>query len=624
MSQFYQEVFALLFGAFIVVLFSYERFNRTTYDTGTRLERLVALLSPDKMRARRVIIRVWLYYCLGLLAFYAMLCIYADVLPNLDVDIEAGAANPDEGSIGIPPSISLGVALILTGLAPSVPVLRRIEEWGRVTAHRVAGIPTRVLSDTDVLRRSAISLKKMPSDSLMIPKGDWDRRNHYSASAVNQITDPEDFDNDLDIIFAVSAWILERRLKLNHSETREKFQPIEAELSNRKDVLVLELDERSGFVLGGGAVLVDAAPDAPENGDEAKDAIASELKRKSWDRLASDADKLAEDMCILLALYVEHGLVPHREILVVPNASASPVVTPTAQENGARKSMRQHDLALERLCDFLTEIRENAAPGQQASFALHAFLWCATVVLVLTTCWSLWPGNFELGLRDGTESVPWGRRVLRFALISLNGFILPLAVFLVLRDSANQAQKWNNVWKVHWTASLPQISIGLFVSWLISMLFVISVSLWIFVINGRLESIEAWENITVVFEREMLMVLRGCVLSLFVLLLLDAHHAHVLSPPNQPTWKASLRWALKAGIVTAAFGALARITQSLVAARKWGRDGLDAIDMGLIFYATIYSALIGFCVIFFLSEALLNQKNNRRRPPAVLLKSPAE
>jgi hypothetical protein len=53
MSQFYQEVFALLFGAFIVVLFSYERFNRTTYDTGTRLERLVALLSPDKMRARR-------------------------------------------------------------------------------------------------------------------------------------------------------------------------------------------------------------------------------------------------------------------------------------------------------------------------------------------------------------------------------------------------------------------------------------------------------------------------------------------------------------------------------------------------------------------------------------------
>ena len=257
--------------------------------------------------------QAWVFYTLALLLLYAVLCVYGKVLPAIGMETSVGASdlpNSDEGgSIGIPPSVSLSVALLLTGLAPSFPVAQRVEEWMRVTAHRLAGIPTRVLSDTDDLRRNAISLATDKGDSLLIPRGDWDRRVYYAMAASDQVTAPEDFGNDIDLIFAISSWILDRRRKSANIELRERFQPLEDELRNRKDVLVLELDERTGFVLGRGSHHVDKS--AQSLGDEED---VSELKRRSWDRVASDADALAEDLCILLALYVEHGFISRETV----------------------------------------------------------------------------------------------------------------------------------------------------------------------------------------------------------------------------------------------------------------------------------------------------------------------
>lgn len=626
MSQASSEIFALIFGAFIVVVFSYERFNRITYDTGTRLERLVTLLSPDKLRARRVVIRVWFYYCLCLLTVYAILCVYAEVLPALGGEAFVGAELSSSGddSIGIPPFVSLTSALILTGLAPSVPVLRRFEEWARVTAHRVAGIPTSVLNDTDILRRKAIDLSRGPQDSLLIAKGDWERRKHYREAAADQVTDPEDFSNDLDVIFAVSSWILDRRLKMESVDIRESFNSIEEELRNRKDIVILGLDERTDFVLGRGATAAD--PDQPTSLDATDPKDDTELKRKSWDRVASDVNKLAEDLCILLALYVEHGLVPHPE---TENASGATLLERAAAaaegtENGLRKSIRQHDIALGRLCLFLDDIHDAAEPELQPSYAMQAFLWSMSLIAVVTIAWSIWPGQYEIGLRLSRESVPWIERIGRFTVVMLNGFILPLAIILILRDAAKQSLRWRNIWRVHWTRWMPQIGIALLVSWMLAMLLLVTVSIWMFAFRGELGKIDAWSNITVMVEREVLVILRGCILGLLVVLLLDGHAARLASGRQQTSWHSSLQWGVVAALAMGSVGAAARALQSHVAAQKQGRDGLDHIDMGLMFYTTVYSALIGFVVIFFLSEVLMHQRKRRLRGATAYFVRPAE
>lgn len=630
MTQVSHEIFALIFGAVIVVVFSYDRFNRVTYETGTRLERLVTLLSPDKLRARRVVIRVWSYYCLGLLVIYAILCVYFQVLPNIGLEAPTGAQNPDEKSIGIPPSVSLTAALILTGLAPSVPVLRRIEEMARVAAHRVAGIPTRLLRDTDVLRRRAMNLDKGDAqDNLMIPKGYWERRDHYRSAADGQVTDPRDFGSDLDLIFAVSSWILNPQLKLESGDIRESFHTIEEELRNRKDVLILELDERTNFVPGGTLAAEVSTSEQSKFAKPAETNNAIELKRKSWDRIALDADKLAEDMCILMALYVEHGLVPrtNSEIAIASEALGTAAATTGSTEARLRSSVKQHDTALRRLNEFLDDIHDAEGPEQQPSFALQTFLWSMVLILVLTCAWSLWPGVYELGLRFGGETLAWHQRILKFTFIALNGFVVPIGIFLFLRDLAKQSThsiRWQNVWRVHWTTAFSQIGSALFLSWALSMLLVVTASTWNSAFRGELGDINAWRNLAVIFESEVLVIWRGCMLGLIVVLFLDEYAVPNSSLAGKPSWRTSLPWGLATAIVVGAFGALARATQSYVSARQWSRDGLDEIDMGLIFYATVYSALIGFVVLFFLSEILLNQRSFKRRNAAAISAQPAE
>ena len=89
------EVLALLFGAGIIVLFSYDRFNLATYDGEGRLDRLITLLSPDKLRARGTVLTAYAFYVGMLLVTYLILCAYAEILPVLggqDLRPEVGAA----------------------------------------------------------------------------------------------------------------------------------------------------------------------------------------------------------------------------------------------------------------------------------------------------------------------------------------------------------------------------------------------------------------------------------------------------------------------------------------------------------------------------------------------------
>ena len=87
----------------------------------------------------------------------------------------------------------------------------------------------------------------------------------------------------------------------------------------------------------------------------------------------------------------------------------------------------------------------------------------------------------------------------------------------------------------------------------------------------------------------------------------------------QPTHLTSLTWAGATAFIMLIVGVGTRFLSTLAATVAAGVPalGFHGIDRGLILYAGIYSAILGFLVIFSVSEVLLNQ---RRRPGQVRMK----
>lgn len=624
---------ALLFGAAIVLFYSYGRFNRVTYEGGRQMERLVNLLSPDKLRARRIVMHAYACYALILLIIYFFLCAYAELLPMLGgPDLSIGASKlpvpsvdapvaittgftPGSNSaastwmqplstivapsvvrdfdIGIDASVSLAIALIMVGLAPSFPLLGSFEDWMRSAAHRLAGIPTRVIGASEDLRRkdlaiSADSASSLEKNSLLIPRSNWERIDHYQAAAKDQLSEPEDFRLDLELIFSVSAWILDRKLKLANAPARERFQKLEEELSKRRDQLVVDLDERSGYGSG-------AAKEAPvSNG--AADASLGERKRATWERLASDADDLADDLCILLALYVEH------EIIVVSPATADEAAA--HQQVVARKKLEQFLGAL---------LHPHLSAGYRRSYATLTALWALGTVLFVSLFWSLLPGRFESELVWGSPVNVYSR-TLTYIFYAFNNYCIPMIVTLALRDAGMQSRRWRNMREAHWTSWLPQAVLVVFVSWAVAAVFVMGLQLWKTGLDTGWAAGDQGLSLflQLSFEYNAPTAVRGAVLALIVAFLLDAWLARALSLSLQPTYLSSLIWAVGASVVMAVCGGATRYLTSW-ATKPATTLSLDAIDRGLVVYSAMFSAFIGFVVVFCVTAALLNQRGGAER-----------
>lgn len=621
---------ALLLGAAIVLFYSYERFNRVTYEGGRQLERLVNLLSPDKLRSRRIVMHAYAFYALTLLLIYFFLCAYAKLLPQLGgPDLAVGASQlpvlPADGSadvstgftpgndnaaipwtqplssaaapvasrsfdIGIDARVSLTIALIMVGLAPTFPILRSFESWMRSAAHRLAGIPTRVLGAGEDLRRRDLAITPatpnvtIPDNPLLIPRINWQRMDHYiKAAAENRLSEAVDFRRDLELIFAVSAWILDRRLKLANAPVRERFDQLEEELRKRRDQLSLELDDRSAYRSG-------AAKGAP-----AKTGSGAAGPGASWDRLASDADDLADDLCILLALYVEHEII---------------LTSPTGPDEA---TTHQQTLARKKLEEFLVDLlHPQTAMSYKRSYATMTSLWVLGVVFFVSLFWSLLPGRFEHELVwDGPGNAY--SRTLSFTFYAFNNYCIPMIVTLALRDAAMQSYRWQNMWHAYWTSRLPQAVLLVFISWAVAAVFVVGLTLWKngFDTNWAASDQSLGVLLRSSFEYNAPTPFRGAVLALIVVILLDAWRARARSLALQPTFLSSVIWAACSAVTMALCGGMTRYLTSR--ATKSAAQSLDAIDRGLIVYSSLFSALVGFFVVFCIAEVLLNQRSGTER-----------
>lgn len=610
------DTIALLFGAAIVAVYSYDRFNRATYEGGRHLERLVTLLTPDQMRARRVVFNGYLFYVLTLLTIYFFLCAYAEVLPLLGgPDLKVGASElpvaPVENAaeiitgfipgssealwtkalstplqpaaetgnhgIGIDPSVSLAVALIIVGLAPTFPMLRRFEDWMRSAAHHLAGIPTRVINTSEVLRHRDLSITvgldvPVPSDTLLIPRGDWERMAFYGPAAEGQLAAPDEFRRDIEVVFALSAWLLDRKLKLAVVSGRERFYQLEEDLQKRRNALILALDEKSGYRPGADIIRTESQEDAK----------ASDIQRGSWERLADDADELADDLCVLIALYVEHDLIDFE---------------PAQLDAGGGTLVRQQAQANKTLGKFLSPIlSEDSKAIHLWSNAVLVWLWTLGVVLTISVLWSIWPGALEIEMQRGVPGNPYWR-ILTYASTAFNSYCVPLLVALTIHDSALQAHRWRRMHTAHWTARLPQAASLAFASWAVATLFYLGLALWqtAIISEGGFNT----NSLLQLFEYNAPLPFRGAVLALILVVLLDTR------AESGNTVVSSLNWSLRTAAIMAVTGALTRGLASWSSASYAGRS-IDEIDRGLIVYGAIQSAIIGFVVVYCVSEALAN------------------
>jgi hypothetical protein len=643
---------ALFLGAAIIAFFSYDRFDRVTHQGGRQLERVVSLLSPNKMRARHVVLRAYVFYALALIIIYLFMCAYAELLPYVGgpgLDGEAvGAqgipiagvdatslqttgfnssdiprdqqlsdvADPkgQETSLGVDPTVSLTVALIIVGLAPSFPALQRVENWIRLAAHRLAGIPTWVIGASEDLSRNALGIlpadgNTVPADPLLIPQGYWERILQYQIGAKGKLTGPDEFRHDLEIIFASASWILDRKLRLSNSSGRQDFDALEASLRKRIASLIQNLDEKSGF-RPGYVTPIAAANDAEgavgSSLAKKDDDVPVELLRESWDRLADDAADLANDLHILLALYVEHEIITNEEV----NSSA---------KAGQKDIARQRVLARKKLQDFLGSIlAERTDTGRLPLSTMTVWLWATTVIVAVTLLWTIMPGNFETELQFGLRhDIYW--RAPSYFFGALNQYSVPIIVALMIRDSVLESKRWKNVWTSHWTAVLPQAIFVIGLSWTVAALSMIGLGLWqsgltiSFADNAK----DMWNSLAFVFEANTPSALRGSILAWIIICLLDRPSSEKLedgAPKKDNRVALSFRWAIASAVIMALCGTLTRLIMSLAALARSGRPGLDSIDYGLIFYATVLAAIIGFTVIFCLSEAIRSARFGNATP----------
>lgn len=638
------DLLALLFGAAIVVFFSYDRFNRTTDETGQQLQRLVNLLSPDKLRSGRVVFNAYTFYALTFLVIYFFLCAYAELIPALgapDFTIGASKLPPLSGEentptpagpllgqtggdvmnailhqastrpsastssnqsieIGIDSSTSMAVALMIVGLGPAFPILQRFEAWMRSAAHRLAGIPMRVLSIRDELRTETINLNlgsdgAIPADTLLVPRSDWARLSYYKSHAKGQREVTEDFHNDLALVFAVSAWVIDHKLKLSNPHARERLSHLEEELKNRKNLLVAALDEKTEFSTRGQS--------REKHGDAASSPTISGIELgtsspESWDRLVSDVDNLADDVCLLLAIYIEHDIIVSSTSLI--------------QARSAQGSIPiQRKLAREKLELFLKDHLSDQGASRLRSYTAVTGLWVFSIVSVVAILWGLFIGPLELRLQLGQASDAYWR-IMVYLSTSLTAFCIPMFTALAIRDGSIQLRRWRNFLFSDWTIVVPQAAFVLLVSWAVATILVLGVALWqAGVTLGWDASAERfWSTLRFAFSYNAPTALRGAILALIVILILDARRVSKWLPWLRKSIRVSFILALGAAIFMAVIGGGTRYLSSLAGTLEASvpRHGIDHIDRGLIAYAAIYTALLAFCVVFSVAEVVRNQR----------------
>lgn len=299
---------SMVFGAIIIVLFSWDQFKMPSYQSGRDIMRIAANLTPPDMCNHVTYLRSFVFYTIVLILIYFAFTLFATpaivqtlgLLPG-GIGGAVEAAGDDGHAVaetvkGLQSPIGpLAVALMMVGLAPKTGFLQKVEGRIRLIAHRLSGIPAQLVKRAQRLRAKPLVL---PEDrgNLLIPERDWGRlrlAENFAARAPR----PDLFVNDLIKIIAYRAWFLETPDPLaTLRRDRPGMAARNAELTVEIEALLDAIDAFGVAVAG----RHDRADAPPTNEDV-------EVERRLITKFADDAAKLSADVCAMMALYREHG-----------------------------------------------------------------------------------------------------------------------------------------------------------------------------------------------------------------------------------------------------------------------------------------------------------------------------
>lgn len=612
----------LLFGAAIIVYFAHDRFTLASFETQSELERLHHLLSVDRMRTTSVVRLSMVFYTLGLLVIYFLMTAYVYIFPKSFAALTASAPQEIGGNIpgieaiaGGSTAIPLGVALVIVGIGPSFPYVKNIESWLRGAAHRLAGIPTKILNHALALRKERFSVDARATRSFL-PTADLDIIRGLEQE------NPDQFVDDLMLISAVAEWVLRRHLAAGDPRIRQQFLKMESVLLDRKSLLFRRIRalKKGGVVIAAADPL--AAATAPGDPDAAPQPAAEAASpTASWESLTAEADQLADDICLLLALYREHGIIrPPRTRRAKPDETATD--TPAAGRPHPRPAAA---LARERVESFVASGDMDVDHGaRSAEMALLAMSWTLGVVVILTVLWAAFPGGFEYQItfpnNPARGKVPLSSRIWNQLGLSLAAYVVPVAVAVAIWQGATAAASWKQGLQDHWTRALPRALMLFFAGWLVGTFLICGINLWgAYARHGWAGQAEVvWKSVVYSFGYNAPSVLRGAFLAVLVVECLDwhwhdkAHDAAASGRSRRSNWPSFGRAGFAALVVGTAGGLTRWLTiLFVIGLATASRRDVDSYDRGLIAYATLFSVLISFTLIFGLSEALRQRDRER-------------
>lgn len=589
----------LLFGAAVIVYHAYDRFKDASYETHAELERLHSLLSVDRMRTVSVVRLALVSYVTGLLIIYVLATAYVFLVPSNIGDLVASGASltaalpqivggtapgadPSSRDLG---AIPIGVALVIVGLGTSLPYVKNIEIWLRGACHRLAGIPTKVLDHANALRSATFDSPGAGDGLPLLTQLDRDTIRQAGGAPEDELS------RDLRLIAGVAEWVLRRGAIPGGPAIRRQFHPLEVALLDRKTKLFRQLRERNAPP----SVAAGAAAPAPDD----KPVPAA------LDSLATDADLLADDMCLLLALYREHGIIP-----LLPRA---------APEQGIESSSAKARRLLIEFVDNGEQAHDFAADA--ARLALRALSWTLGIIVAICVIWAALPGVYELQINFPTNPLRYKlgipARIWNFLSIGIFAFFVPAAIAIGIWHGATASGSWKAGLGDHWGDAIPRLLLMFLAGWLVGTLLMTGLNIWSGATRGSWAATGA-QSLSQLYgmaSNAAPTVLRGAFLGMLVVECLDRvwrcrpKAAGAKDGADQHDCRdARLSWALRAGAIMAAAGAATRALLILMTIHSGGdlvsRRQFDSFDWGLVVYAGAFSGLIGFFLILALSAVL--------------------
>lgn len=557
---------AMIIGVVVLWVHARSQFDKLSLEHSGNYQRLIAKIGSSDLHASAEYRRAFVIYAAILTVIYVVLCIYIavpdlqlmvrelagrDVMDLLSVGASklpetvaapvAGVAFDEKGGLlgaidageGLNASVPLAISLAVVGLAPNVPWLARVEEFIRATAHRLAGIPTRLVNGSLALSEEAF-VAADETGGLMLSPEDWSRITRYRERL------DADFADDLVTVVALRGWLMQDGDLSPRGRVPAGFASIERDVTDRIEKLLRDLEtalaKSQGVVAG-----------------EQDDGVVN------WQSLRREARETREDACLILGLYGSQRLYSSwlRRLALATSDRKAGV---------ARK--------LWQAVDRVELSQSDESVGTVVFFRLSAVVLAVSVVAAILSG----DNRLEAGPRSEVSLI------LNYAVTALLIYVFPLCFALHYQQEMVNLRRWHD-WehgRVKHSQWIPQYLIVFSVSFLVGFVGFISFDLFSLLVRVGFEQVRLnfSEIVDVAIRQDAFDALKGAALAVAVVAMIDAWRARALD--WRWKWFVLAQTALVGLLAIAARGYASWASNGEIPLGKLAMAGLPAMAIGSI------------------------------------------